>query len=135
VGIVKDKDRHGGGFTLVEILVALAILGIVIPPVIGLFAAATESNQRSIRNTVALTLARDIMDRIKAGDINTLNQEQEIEVYKEKHGVEIHISGLGEGTGNSLNMLKIYVAPELGMDPKTKGIVLASYFANVLQER
>lgn len=128
---MKAKKKHGGGFTLIEVLVALAILGIIIPPVIGLFAAATKSNHSSIRNTVALTLARDIMDRIKAGDINTSNQDQEIENYKEKHGVEIYVPGIGVGSGNALDSIKVFVAQKPGMDPQTEGIMLASYATNV----
>ena len=128
---LKERLKQNGGFTLIEILIALAILGFLIPPVIGLFTAASGSNHRSVRNTVALTVARDIMDRIKAGDINTDNQGQKIEDYKKQYGVEIFVSAIGAGAGNALDLLKVYVTPRQGMDPQTEGIMLASYATNV----
>lgn len=129
--VLKERLKQNGGFTLIEILVALAILGLLIPPVIGLFTAASSSNYRSLRNTVALTVARDIMDRIKAGDINTSNQGREIENYRQQYGVEIFVSAVGAGKGNSLDLIKVYVSPKPGMDPQSGGIMLASYSTNV----
>lgn len=41
------------------------------------------------------------MDRIKAGEINTSNQYQEIEYYREKHQVEIFVPGIPSGAGNA----------------------------------
>ena len=123
---MKERLKQNGGFTLMEILVALAILGLLIPPVIGLFTAASASNYRSIRNTVALTVARDIMDRIKAGDINTYNQGREIENYRQQYGVEIFVSFEGAGKGNDLGLIIVYVSPKPGIDPQTGRILLAS---------
>lgn len=134
MGILKERLKQNGGFTLMEILVALAILGLLIPPVIGLFTAASASNYRSIRNTVALTVARDIMDRIKAGDINTYNQGRELENYRQQYGVEIFVSVEGAGKGNHLGLIKVYVSPKPGMDPQTGGIMLASYSTNVFAD-
>lgn len=127
----KAKMRFNGGFTLVEILVALAVLGILIPPVLGLFTVASISNHRSIRNTVALTVARDIMDRIKTGDINSINQDRRIEDYEERYGVKVFVSGIMEGSNNSLGLVKVYVAPRPGVDPRTEGIMLGSYMTNI----
>ena len=128
---LKAKGRKQAGFTLIEVLVALAVLGIVIPPVLGLFTAASHRSHNSKRNTIALTVARDIMDRIKAGDINSANVEKKIKNYRERYGVEICISSIGTSNGGTLKMVKVYVAPQLGMEPETEGIMLASYAANV----
>jgi type IV pilus modification protein PilV len=127
---LRAKGRKQAGFTLIEVLVALAVLGIVILPVLGLFTAASHSNHKSKRSTIALTLAMDIMDRIKAGDINYANGEREIKNYRDRYGVEIYISGMSTSKGGALKMVKVYVAPQLGMDPETEGIMLASYAAN-----
>jgi prepilin-type N-terminal cleavage/methylation domain-containing protein len=127
--------RHNGGFTLVEILVSLAILGIAVVPVIGVFAAASVSNQKSIGNTRALTVAGDIMDRIKAGDINTANADQEISKLEGLHGVEIFIPGTGTGKSSAPDMIRVYVSHGAGMDPQKEGLMLASYAANVYIER
>lgn len=128
--LLKAKGRKQAGFTLIEVLVALAVLGIVIPPVLGLFTAASHRSHNSKRNTIAMTVARDIMDRIKAGDINSANGEREIKNYRERYGVEICISGTGTSNSGTLKMVKVYVTPQLGMNPKAEGIMLASYAAN-----
>lgn len=126
-----ENRKYSGGFTLIEILVALAILGIVITPVIGMFASSAQRNLNSRRNTVALTVARDIMDRIKAGDIDSSNLESEVDNYKTTYGVEIKVEGPAESSGNSLEKLKVFVTPFEGMDAETEGIMIASYTTNV----
>lgn len=128
--LLRTEGRKQEGFTLIEVLVALAILGIVIPPALGLFTYASGSNHNSKRNTVALTVARDIMDRIKAGNINSANGEREIKNYRDRYGVEIFISSTSISKGGTLKMIKVYVAPQLGMEPEAEGIMLASYAAN-----
>jgi prepilin-type N-terminal cleavage/methylation domain-containing protein len=134
VGYMAFNRKGNGGFSLVEVLVALAILGIVITPVIGVFAAASRSNQKSLSNTRALTVARDIMDRIKAGDINKSNSSQEIASYKAQYGVEVYLPEIETCENNTLGMLNVYVAPQTGSDPQTEGIMLASYATNVFTD-
>jgi len=128
-GFFKKRVFGNKGFTLIEILVALAMLGIIIVPVIGMFSASSQSNHRSERNTVALTVARDIMDRIKAGDIDQDNLQQEINNHKSQHNVEILV--LLNDEEDNLQGVKVYVTPSEDMDPQTEGIMLASYSASV----
>ncbi|NLT93957.1 MAG: type II secretion system protein [Clostridia bacterium] len=130
---MKERKKNGG-FTLVEILIALAILGIVTIPFIGMFSSTAGTNYKSARNTVAVTVARDIMDRIKAGDINQDNLEEEINNYKNNYGVEIMVEFPQKHSGNSLEKLRVYVTPELNMDARNQGILLASYATNVMIE-
>ncbi|MBA1336992.1 MAG: hypothetical protein HPY66_3428 [Firmicutes bacterium] len=126
-----ENKRFCGGFTLIEILIALAVLGVVITPVIGMFTSTAQSNLKSRRNTVALTVARDIMDRIKTGDINSANIVGEIDNYKSTYGVEIKVD-VPEDTGsNALEKLKVFVTPFEGMDAEKEGILVASYTTNV----
>lgn len=125
------KIKNSKGFTLVEVLVALTVLGILIMPVTGMFSSSARNNYKTYRNSVALTVARDIMDRIKAGDIDHSNLEEEINSYKNKYKVEIRVD-VSEGSGgNSLEKVKVYVAPGEGMDARAEGIMIASYATNV----
>jgi prepilin-type N-terminal cleavage/methylation domain-containing protein len=128
------RGKTQGGFTLVEILISLAILGIITIPLIGIFSSTAGTNYKSTRNTVAVTVARDIMDRIKAGDINQENIGEEINNYKNIYGVEILVEFPGEHASNSLEKLRVYVTPELNMDAREEGILLASYTTNVMIE-
>ncbi|MDK2878489.1 MAG: hypothetical protein PWR06_1205 [Thermoanaerobacteraceae bacterium] len=131
---MERVKKYSGGFTLIEILVAVAILGIVIVPVIGLFSSSVENNYKTNRDIIALTVARDIMDRIKAGDINRSNLEQEINDYKDRYGVEIKVEVPESTKNNNLSKVKVYVTPRKGMDAQTQGLMLASYSTNVFIE-
>lgn len=125
---MKGLFRDRKGFTLIEVMVALAILAAVILPFTGMFSSAALSNYKTVGNTKALTIARDIMDRIKAGDINKSNLEKEKNNYETLYGVEIKILILGEDVENSLQKVKVYVSPHPGKDPEKEGIMLSSYF-------
>lgn len=130
---MKAKGRKQAGFTLIEVLVAIAVLGAAVTPVLGLFAAASRSIHNSKRNTVALMVARDIMDRIKAGDINPSNGDRRIKDYREQYGVEILVSGKVPSEGGTLKLIKVYVTPRPGMDPRAEGIMLSSYASDVIK--
>jgi prepilin-type N-terminal cleavage/methylation domain-containing protein len=129
-----NGKKNQRGFTLVEILISLSILGIVTIPFIGMFSSTANTNFKSTRNTVAVTVARDIMDRIKAGDIIQENLEEEINNYKNLYGVEILVEFPEGHSSNSLERLKVYVTPELNMNAREDGILLASYATNVMIE-
>jgi len=128
---LERSKKSRGGFTLIEVMAALAILGFVIIPVIGLFSSSGQINYKADRDIVALTVARDIMDRIKAGDIGPSNLEWEINNYKAEHGVEIRVEVLKSDENNELGKIKVYVTPREGMDARTQGLLLASYSTNV----
>lgn len=128
---MKCKEKTKGGFTLVEILVALAVMGIVMVPAMGLFSAAWDSNQRSIRNTRALTVARDIMDRIKTGDIDQKNMDLEIGRYEVEHRIEISVQQVDTGEGGNLDLIRVYVTQDTDTDPNSEGIMLTTYAADV----
>lgn len=131
ITISGKRIKGNDGFTLIEVLAALAVLGLLLPPIMGLFTVASVSNARSVRNTVALTVAGDIMDRIKTGDINLYNQEQRLRGYRDKYDMEILVDGIKDRGNHSLDLIKVYVASKPGMEPRTEGIMLSSYFANV----
>ncbi len=54
------------GYSLVELLVAVAILGIVISPLLGLFTGAFSSIARAGQSCTAINLCREKMETIKA---------------------------------------------------------------------
>ena len=132
--LINGASKQDGGFALIEILAALAVLGIIIIPILGLFTAAYKSSQRSIWETIALTVAGDIMDRIKSGDINRANAEKEIAEYKDRYKVEVYVHCNDMPRDGALNMINVYVAPRLGMEPLKDGIMLSSYAVGIIIE-
>lgn len=59
------KRRAGAGFTLIEVMVAVAIFGIGILGVVYMQGASVRSNQDAYESMVATTFARTWLDRIK----------------------------------------------------------------------
>ncbi len=55
-----------GGYTFIELLVAITILGIVIAPFLGLLTSGFSSIAAAGRKTTAINLAREEMETIKA---------------------------------------------------------------------
>ena len=65
--------RKEKGFSLIEILVAVAILGILIPAVPSALATANRSTTISNKQTMAESLARSQMDYIQSQIYDTQN--------------------------------------------------------------
>jgi len=60
--------RRGGGFTLVEVLVALVVMTVGMLGVAVLYVEGLRMNRTSIHRTLAVALASDMADRIRAND-------------------------------------------------------------------
>jgi prepilin-type N-terminal cleavage/methylation domain-containing protein len=61
---MSEASRHEPGFTLVEILVALAILGLILATFAQVISGRVKSAQRNDAATQALLFARSMMERI-----------------------------------------------------------------------
>lgn len=59
---IKDTK----GFSLVELLIAVAILSIIVVPVLTAFISATKANTKARRKLEATTAAQNVMENIKA---------------------------------------------------------------------
>lgn len=62
--------RNPGGFTLLEIMLALSILSIVLLALAGLAATAIRGNAFSDRLTTATTLAKDKLETLRLSGYN-----------------------------------------------------------------
>lgn len=68
----QKKERKNGGFTLIEILVAITILGIVIVPFMHSFVTASRTNAKAKTLQNATALGTNLMEEIKANSIEDL---------------------------------------------------------------
>ncbi len=69
----KRANDHQGGFTLIEVMVALVIFTISLLGLAGLQAAALRDNHVANQNTVATQLAEDMAERLRANPTGVSN--------------------------------------------------------------
>ena len=62
----QDMRKRVGGFTLVEVLIALVIMSVGMLGIAGLYVHTMQAGRTSILRHHAVTLAGDIADRIRA---------------------------------------------------------------------
>ena len=62
----KKLSRKVGGFTLVEVLIALVILSVGMLGIAGLYVHSMKAGRTSLFRHNAVTLAGDVADRIRA---------------------------------------------------------------------
>ncbi len=62
----RAKLRESGGYTFIELLIAITILGFVITPFLGLFSFSFSSIARAGHQSAAVNLCRDKMETLKA---------------------------------------------------------------------
>jgi len=82
--------KRGEGFTLIEVIVAMAILGISLALIMQLFSAGLKSAKASCDYTIAIVHAKDKMEELSAtldNDSGTFEDgfkwETEVQDYKQ----------------------------------------------------
>lgn len=62
----KDMMKKNKGFTLVELIIAVAILAIIAAPLLGNFVQSAKMNQKARQNLDGMNMAQDIMEGMAA---------------------------------------------------------------------
>lgn len=71
----QKKPNRNAGFSLVELLIAVTILSIIVIPLMHLFLSSARLNVKSRQTLRATTVAQDIMEGLKAYDVDELQQQ------------------------------------------------------------
>lgn len=74
-GSERRKLNRNAGFSLVELLIAVVILAIIVIPLLHLFISSTRVNVKSRKTLRATTVAQDIMEGLKAYNIDELKTQ------------------------------------------------------------
>ena len=93
--------RDSGGFSLVEVLAALFILGVAAVTVLGVFSTNLRSIHKSDRHALATIHARSLLDEaLSVGDIEKASGEfdlgegfwgtRDVELVSDEHGVMLY---------------------------------------------
>jgi prepilin-type N-terminal cleavage/methylation domain-containing protein len=72
---IKDRKIDNQGFSLVEVLVAVVILAIIVVPFLNAFMVSTKTNAKSKNILKATTIAQNILEGLKAADIEDIALE------------------------------------------------------------
>jgi len=67
--------KQNKGFTLVEVLIAMTILGIIVVPLLHAFVTSANTNAKSKRIMDATGLAQNIMEELKTGSLEDLARQ------------------------------------------------------------
>ena len=60
-----NKIQSNKGFSLIEIIVAVAILAIIVLPLLNAFVASSKMNAMSKNKLMAIEIAKNIMEEVK----------------------------------------------------------------------
>lgn len=71
----QKKPNSNAGFSLVELLIAVTILSIIVIPLMHLFLSSAKLNVKSRQTLRATTVAQDIMEGLKAYDVDELQEQ------------------------------------------------------------
>lgn len=123
------RGRPSAGFTLLEIAVSLAILGIGIVAVMQIFGGSLRLQDRASRETRAVLYARALMDELLIRpEIKNHTEEKEVTAEGFKAKVDVRSAGAAEGLddkvldidiGTGLRVLTVQVAWQDGAGVKT----------------
>lgn len=87
--------KHLGGFTLIEVMVALVVLAVGLLGMASLMTRSQQSNESAYSRSQATLMAYDIVERIRANLVNQVDAsgtEDETKMYKKMY--------ISQGTSN-----------------------------------
>lgn len=134
--------RQEDGFSLLEVIFAVAVLGIIMLPVYSMFTAGSFASLTGRHQTIATTLAQDEMEALKGKGYEKLrelmagreelNLEEDLGEYKKKVRLNIlqleEIASSGEG-----EIILIHIAVYRGKSNENLLVSLTSFLGKGLK--
>lgn len=105
---MKTKRNLNGGFSLIELLVSIAILGVIVAPLLHAFVTGSNVAKRSREIGNVTEMAQNVAEAIEAADINDLGSVRMVD----SAGNEI--TPTVSSTGGTINALSYTVNYDLG---------------------
>lgn len=70
MGMPKKRQNNNNGFSLIELLVAIAVLAVVTIPLVHSFLSAARTNTKAKKVMEATSVAQNLFEELKASDLN-----------------------------------------------------------------
>jgi uncharacterized protein (TIGR02598 family) len=70
---MRNRFRNGDGFTLVEVMLALAIVSIGLIAILGLLPTGLRSARDAADNTISATIVQDVFNTIRTNQFISVN--------------------------------------------------------------
>ncbi len=97
--------RNSEGFSLVELLVSVAILGIIVLPLLGMFVTGTKTASKSRVTGEETLAAQNVAEAVQATDLGNLGSLGTVTVTNDAYNLpckyQIQMTGVGNGKYNA----------------------------------
>ncbi len=138
---MKQNEK---GFTLIEVLVSITLLVIIITPLLSLFIQGFGNNQYARANTVAVGLAQQQMEELKAEGLRNIKAniledgldydsrlDESWDVEIDGFTIDYELNLIYETIGQIENIERLQIDVfVLWEDKRNNEVVLQSYLAN-----
>jgi prepilin-type N-terminal cleavage/methylation domain-containing protein len=134
--MVKKHKSNESGFTLLEVVLAMVIIGIVIVPVMGLFSGSQIRYDRSTEETIAVNLAQQKMEEIVGGEMEEVIENPDSWIEFENYAGFFYQVDLtppeenGPSDQDKLKLYKIDVRVQYQAGGKTQELALSTYWGD-----
>jgi len=129
-------NKHENGFTLLEVVLAMLIIGIISIPVLGLFSGSRQRYGRSTESTIAVNLAQQKMEEIVGEDLDTYEENPTIWMEFEDtpgHYYQVDITPPEAGSEldkDKLNLYTVDVRVQCQTGETSQNIALSTYLVD-----
>lgn len=131
--VIMKSDK---GFTLLEVVISVLILGIVLVPLMGLFFGSQQRYDRSTETTIAANLAQQKIEELVGANLDTYEENPESWTeFEEYPGYFYQVDVTPPETGSELdkdklNLYLIDVRVQYQAGGKTQNVSLSTYLAD-----
>lgn len=103
-----EKSRKGNkGFTLLELLIVLAIISVLVAVTVPVFMSALERSRRAVDISNARSLSAVLSSKIMDGTVEVKDEKIGIAVLVDKNGPKVYIVDAKGRLGSRSNKVKV----------------------------
>ncbi len=114
--ILRSRKQNNGGMSLIEVVVAIAILSIAILPILYTFVYSTRYNAQARVKQQTMAAAQTVMENFKAYSVQEICDQFDAETFAVSTGPSTNMSCSGYSEDNPDNPIDFYITGMLYQD-------------------